>query len=200
MPDDQLQLSESAWVRGWRDTTRDLADWRFWLVEVVGGGLLGIYYAHLLPSLLFVLGMALYLWITATALAPIRQRNEARMFIETLQSGPALSVIFPQEANSPATVSPFRQVTAFLLRGRPLAPPHPTQYEFSIGVTNNTPKTIKHVGIRVVAANMPDRPINVDLIAKKTEGVQVDIAPKLTEFFRLGSVVRREEGSATENS
>lgn len=192
MPDDQIELSDSAWRRGWTDTKCDLADWRFWLAEVVGGGVLGLYYENALPGFAFVLGFALFLWIWATASAPIRQRNEARELIGALQSTPPLSILFPPEANSPEIISPFRQVTTFRLSGAPLAPPHPCQYKFYIGITNNTVRTIKNVGLQVVSADKPERPMGLHLLSKRNDGPEVDIAPKLTELFRLGSVIRRE--------
>jgi hypothetical protein len=192
MPD-ELELSENAWARGWRDAKRGVADWRFWLIEVVGGGIVGMYYDHAFPVIVFVLGMALCLWIGTTAAAPIRQRDEARLFIRELQSSPALSIVFPREANLPNKISLFRSVTTFLPRGVSLKPPPPPQYEFYIQIVNNTVKTIHNVGIKVVSANIHERPLDLNLLTKNANSPGVDIAPKSYELFRLGSVMRREE-------
>lgn len=69
---------EGAWARGWADTKRGLADWRFWVAEVVGGGVVAMLVEHALAVVASVLGMAVCLWVGATASAPVRQRDEAR--------------------------------------------------------------------------------------------------------------------------
>ncbi len=70
-------MLESAWARGWSDAKRRLADWRFWAAEVLGGGLVGMV-ANFAIALVFVIGLAVAIWVVATVSAPIRQRNEAR--------------------------------------------------------------------------------------------------------------------------
>lgn len=76
-----------------------------------------------------------------------------------------------------------------------MEPPPPSKHEFYIGVTNNTGKTIRQVGIRVISANIPNRPMNFDLRDKNTERPKIDIPPKLTDLFRLGAVMRQDESN-----
>jgi hypothetical protein len=76
-----VRMSESAWARGWADTKQGLADWRFWAAEVFGGGFVAVYYDPVL-ALVFVLGLAVALWLGATVSAPVRQRDEARTALE----------------------------------------------------------------------------------------------------------------------
>lgn len=70
-------FSESAWSRGWSDTKKGLGNWLFWGLEVFGGGLMAIFISPA-AALIFILGIAVALWLVATARAPIRQRNELR--------------------------------------------------------------------------------------------------------------------------
>ncbi len=71
-------LSESVWRRGWEDTKRGWTNWRFVVADMVILPLLAVVVSvpvALVGALLSLSGM----WIGATALAPIRQRNEARL-------------------------------------------------------------------------------------------------------------------------
>lgn len=74
--DTKSDLSESAWSRGWKDAKRCFADWRFWAVEVLGGG--GLALINPVLGLLFVVCLAIAVWFGATISAPVRQRDEAR--------------------------------------------------------------------------------------------------------------------------
>lgn len=75
-------LSESAWVRGWSDTKKGIGTWQFWLLEVFGGGLMAIF-VNPTAALILILGMAVAVWISATASAPIKQRNELRLEVNS---------------------------------------------------------------------------------------------------------------------
>ncbi len=77
-------LSESVWSRGWSNTKRGLGSWQFWVLEVFGGGLMGVLISPA-AALIFVLGMLVALWIGATAVAPIHQRNELLKYVKSFQ-------------------------------------------------------------------------------------------------------------------
>lgn len=68
---------ESAWARGWQDTKAGWADWRFWVCEVFGGGLVA-YFIDPALGLVFVATIAAAVWFGATVSAPIKQRNDER--------------------------------------------------------------------------------------------------------------------------
>lgn len=70
------ELEESIWRRGWDDTWRAIHSRLFWAIEVFGGGLIAL--ADPILALIFIAGIAIAVWVGATAAAPIRQRNEAR--------------------------------------------------------------------------------------------------------------------------
>ncbi len=72
-----MEKNETAWARGWEDTKRGIADWRFWLFEFFGGGLIAIVWSAQ-AALLAVSVILVLMWLTVTATAPVRQRNEAR--------------------------------------------------------------------------------------------------------------------------
>lgn len=73
-------LDQTAWRRGWNDTTAAWANWRFIVLEavvaVVVGGIFGWYWG--LGIVIF--GMVC-IWLGATARAPVWQRNEARRLL-----------------------------------------------------------------------------------------------------------------------
>lgn len=76
--------NESAWSRGWRDTKSGLGDWRFWVLEFFGGGFIATKWSAVI-ALVAVAAMFACLWLWATVTAPIKQRNEARDSLCSLQ-------------------------------------------------------------------------------------------------------------------
>ncbi len=80
-------FNESAWRRGWNDTKSVWTSWPFYVLDavvaVVIGGLFGWYWG----LVVVVFGM-ICVWIGATALAPLRQRNEARHAFDKLSQTP----------------------------------------------------------------------------------------------------------------
>lgn len=81
----ELNISESIWSRGWRDTKKGFHTIWFWLAEFIGGGLVSYLINPLVGIIVVILGFFI-LWIGATAGAPFRQRNEARATVEDLTS------------------------------------------------------------------------------------------------------------------
>jgi hypothetical protein len=114
-----------------------------------------------------------------------RERNRLQSRLAVLSP---LSILFPPQANLPNKVTAFRQVTTFLHQDRAT----PSEHRLYIGVTNNTGQTVRNVGVRVISANIPDRPLDWRLLTKDTNSAATDIPPRLTELFFLGEVMRRE--------
>lgn len=73
-------LFESIWPRGWRDTKSGWADWRFWIAEILVGGISAMIEPWL--GIFAVLGLAVAVWIGATARASFKQRDEARIAVQ----------------------------------------------------------------------------------------------------------------------
>ena len=79
----RVNISESVWARGWRDTKAAVGTIYFWGVELIGGGLIGIQWGALW-GLWFVLAVALVVLIVAIGAASLWQRNEARRELAAL--------------------------------------------------------------------------------------------------------------------
>lgn len=98
----QNGLSESALSRGWRDTTTALKSLWFWAVEIVGGAVIAAWTTNPWITVVFVVSVALALWMGATIAAPFKQRDEARRKLsENAEEAPGLdepSVSFSEAA------------------------------------------------------------------------------------------------------
>lgn len=81
---DAPDLSESIWARGWSDTKRGLKSWQFLALEVIGGGVMG-FFVNPIAAIVFLVGVAIALWIGVTVSAPVRQRDEARQYSHFLK-------------------------------------------------------------------------------------------------------------------
>ena len=158
-----------------------LAELDVWLSYVLMGAVLSVF-------LIFIWHMIS--WPSRLLDSAERERDELRSRLAVLSP---LSIMFPLQANMPNKVTAFRQITIFLPDGKPIEQPSPSQYRFYIGVTNNTGRTIKDVGLRIVSASIPERPVDWRLLAKDTANSAIDIAPRLTELFLLGEIIRRED-------
>jgi hypothetical protein len=81
--------SESAWRQGWRDTRTAWTSWQFLLVDILGGGLMGLLGEVLhngwFWGLIWAISGLFFVWIGATARAPVKQRNEARKDLKELK-------------------------------------------------------------------------------------------------------------------
>lgn len=73
-------LDESLWRRGWRDTKVGWTSWQFVILDVVGGGVVGLVFEWGWGLGLILFGV-FCVWVCATARAPIKQRDEARRLI-----------------------------------------------------------------------------------------------------------------------
>lgn len=71
-------LNENAWRRGWQDTAQRWKSVWFIILEAILAPLLG-FFVEWWWSIVIVAGGMLSIWIGATARAPIKQRNEARL-------------------------------------------------------------------------------------------------------------------------
>ncbi len=80
----EYPVNQSAWRRGWNDTKIVWASWQFFVLDAVVAVIIG-------GVFLWYLGLALVffsmfsVWLGATALAPVKQRNEARNRITALE-------------------------------------------------------------------------------------------------------------------
>ena len=74
------------WRRGWNDTKAGWLDWRFLLLDVGGSPILGVLLEPL-TGVIAGLGGLVFVWIGATAKAPVRQRNEARVVAQSQTTG-----------------------------------------------------------------------------------------------------------------
>ncbi len=73
-----VDITETMWRRGWEDAKRGWTDWRFVVADMVALPLLAYFVS--LPVALGMAALSLFaVWVGATASAPIRQRNEARL-------------------------------------------------------------------------------------------------------------------------
>lgn len=81
---DREQHSESVWRRGWNDTKAALHNLWFWGAEAIGGAVVGVIEAWLVP--VWIIGVLVAVWVGATASAPVKQRNEARKQLTDIQS------------------------------------------------------------------------------------------------------------------
>ena len=79
----QKIISETVLERGWSDFKDRFASVPFWVAEIVGGGMLGILYdPYLAIAGILILAMAVI--VAATVTAPLRQRDDARKYAESL--------------------------------------------------------------------------------------------------------------------
>lgn len=81
----EYPLNQRAWRRGWNDTKTVWTSWQFYILDavvaVVIGGLFEWYW-----GLAFILLSMFFVWLGATASAPIKQRNEARRLLSEMPS------------------------------------------------------------------------------------------------------------------
>jgi hypothetical protein len=77
-------VAESLWRRGLRDALAARESKLFWGIEVIGAPVVGIWDGPI-TSIVFIVGVVLVVWVRATVAAPIRQRDEARTTVKTLQ-------------------------------------------------------------------------------------------------------------------
>ena len=85
------RLLESVWERGWRDTKAALHSLWFWVIEVFGGGAVALVWGGGF-ALIFVFGVAIALWIGATASAPLRQRREYQDELIAIKHRPEVEI------------------------------------------------------------------------------------------------------------
>jgi len=73
----EYPTDESAWRRGWRDTKKALRNWKFYVFDLLAGGLIGGFLEWYWGLAVVGIGVVC-VWMAATGSAPIRQRNEVR--------------------------------------------------------------------------------------------------------------------------
>ena len=78
---------ESLWARGWSDTIRAVKSFPGLLVEIGGTAVIGLWTQDAWATIYFLAGCFLCVLIVATATAPIRQRNEARLDVGAARTG-----------------------------------------------------------------------------------------------------------------
>ncbi|MDY7018535.1 MAG: hypothetical protein SU899_00435 [Chloroflexota bacterium] len=81
----EYPLNQSSWRRGWNDTKTIWKSWYFCLFDLLLGGVIWQVF-HWYFGLIAVLSVIFCVWVYALALAPIRQRNEARSEFQELQN------------------------------------------------------------------------------------------------------------------
>ena len=81
----ERRFAESSFSRGWRDTVSGVKSFEFWALELLGGGILAATTSNDW-AILYVVCLFVLLWACSTAVAPLRQRNEARAEIRRLKS------------------------------------------------------------------------------------------------------------------
>lgn len=94
MNDIKEVVTESAFARGWADAKQYIGSVWFWVVEVAGGGYVGIVYGAS-EAVGAVLAFALLVIAAAAATAPVRQRDDARRYARQLI--PQLELSFDAE-------------------------------------------------------------------------------------------------------
>jgi len=78
-------IKESAWKRGWHDTTTAWKSLPFVILDALGCVVIGAVFGWYWALGLFIFAM-LCVWIGATASAPIKQRNEARAMLGKMEN------------------------------------------------------------------------------------------------------------------
>ena len=73
-------LNESAWRRGWKDTKAGWKSWPFVILDAVVCAVVGSVFEWYWGLGLFLFAL-FCVWVGATARAPIKQRNEARVLL-----------------------------------------------------------------------------------------------------------------------
>jgi hypothetical protein len=77
-------LNQGVWKRGWNATKAIWMGWRFWVFDALVATVIGNIFAWYWGILLLLVGM-FCVWLIETALAPLKQRNEARAKVIALE-------------------------------------------------------------------------------------------------------------------
>ena len=80
----EYPIDESAWRHGWSDTKKAWKTWKFYVFDLLAGGLIGGFFEWYWGLAVVGFGM-LCVWMGATASAPLRQRDEARKLYEPIK-------------------------------------------------------------------------------------------------------------------
>lgn len=91
-----VDITETVWRRGWNDAKRGWTRWYFVLADMIVVPSLAIFVSPGVAIGIAALSL-FFVWVGATAAAPIRQRNEARLFIDA-NSGPDVASVRSQLA------------------------------------------------------------------------------------------------------
>lgn len=73
----EYPIDESVWRRGWSDTKKAWKNWKFYVFNLLAGGLIGGFFEWYWGLAVVGFGVVC-VWMAATGSAPIRQRNEVR--------------------------------------------------------------------------------------------------------------------------
>jgi hypothetical protein len=80
----EYPIDESAWRHGWSDTKKAWKTWKFYVFDLLAGGLIGGFFEWYWGLAVVGFGM-LCVWMSATTSAPLRQRDEARKLYEPIK-------------------------------------------------------------------------------------------------------------------